>query len=407
MSLLSNKIANERVINMCNIKNCTLVNINFKYIGSNKTILKLRCNIDKHKWKVKYHSFIDSKNGCPKCGNRVLPTQKEVDKNIIKRCHEINCILLEPFIYKTLKSKIKLECNIDGHKWNPTYQNFIKMKNGCPKCGKTIRFSQEEIEKLINEKCRKINCYLLESFKYINTKTKFKLKCNIDEHEWKTNYESFIRLNSGCPKCSNVARMTQQEVELKVGEICLEKKYTLIEPFIYKNTKTKFHLKCDIDNHKWKVNYNNFVNSGKGCPVCGIKKQNNNMIKKYGELWLNYMPHYNPNSIIYLDIISKKLNITILHALNGGEKKFRRYWVDGYIEKYNICIEWNEKLHYTRKYIEKDLIRENYINNNFSCYFIKINEKEFLKDVDNQINIVVDKIKQLISEIELTKNNTL
>jgi len=58
----------------------------------------------------------------------------------------------------------------------------------------------------------------------------------------------------------------------------------------------------------------------------------------YGEIWKNHIPRYNPNSIMYLDIISNKINLTIQHALNGGEKKFVKYWVDGYIQEYNICL---------------------------------------------------------------------
>ncbi len=120
------------------------------------------------------------------------------------------------------------------------------------------------------------------------------------------------------------------------------------------------------------------------------------MIKKYGEIWVNQIPHYNPNSIIYLDLISEKLNIVIQHALNGGEKKFIKYFIDGYIEKYNSCIEWDENQHYELKHIEKDLIRENFIKENFNCRFIRINQKQFLLDVENQIEIVVDKIREII-----------
>ena len=53
------------------------------------------------------------------------------------------------------------------------------------------------------------------------------------------------------------------------------------------------------------------------------------MIERYGELWLKHTPTYNANSIIYLDLLSEKLGIKIQHALNGGEKKFIKYWVDG------------------------------------------------------------------------------
>jgi hypothetical protein len=65
----------------------------------------------------------------------------------------------------------------------------------------------------------------------------------------------------------------------------------------------------------------------------GKKKIFNTMIKRYGEIWLKYAPKYNPNSIIYLDLLSEKLGIPIQHALNSGEKKFIRYWVDQLLTK--------------------------------------------------------------------------
>ena len=121
------------------------------------------------------------------------------------------------------------------------------------------------------------------------------------------------------------------------------------------------------------------------------------MIERYGEVWLNHIPKYNANSIIYLDMISEKLNLPIQHALNGGEKKFVRYWVDGYIEEHNICIEWDEKHHSLNQHKERDLNRENFIKEKFNCIIIRIDEEEFLNNIDDQINIVINKIKEIIN----------
>jgi hypothetical protein len=132
------------------------------------------------------------------------------------------------------------------------------------------------------------------------------------------------------------------------------------------------------------------------------EKVQNTMIERYGEIWVKHVPAYNPNSIIYLDLISETLNIPIQHALNDGEKKFVRYWIDGYIKQYNICIEWMEKHHNQKKFIEKDLKKRQFLEDNFECEIIYVWQKEFLKDVDNQINIVIDKINNIIN---YTKNN--
>jgi hypothetical protein len=126
------------------------------------------------------------------------------------------------------------------------------------------------------------------------------------------------------------------------------------------------------------------------------ERATNTMIERYGEIWLKHCPTYNANSIIYLDRLSEKLNLSIQHAFNGGEKKFVRYWVDGYIEKYNICLEWDERQHKYKK--ESDVKREFFLKENFNCQIIRINQKEFLKDVDNQINLVCNKINNLIKD---------
>jgi hypothetical protein len=137
-----------------------------------------------------------------------------------------------------------------------------------------------------------------------------------------------------------------------------------------------------------------------------VLKAQNTMIEKYGEIWLKHIPSYNANSIIYLDMISEKLNLPIQHALNGGEKKFIKYWVDGYIQKYNICIEWDEKKHRTFKLKTKDIKREKYITEKFGCSFIRINEKEFMKDPENEINNIVDELEKIKNKYFKTKKES-
>ena len=123
------------------------------------------------------------------------------------------------------------------------------------------------------------------------------------------------------------------------------------------------------------------------------------MIEKYGEIWINYAPKYNVGSIIYLDMLSKKLNLLIHHALNGGEKKFIKYWVDGYIQEYNICIEWDEKHHNAKRQKERDNIKEKFLKENFNCTIIRINEKEFLKNIETSIQNITGLINSYIAMI--------
>jgi len=95
---------------------------------------------------------------------------------------------------------------------------------------------------------------------------------------------------------------------------------------------------------------------------------------------------------------SEKLNIQIQHALNGGEKKFVRYYIDGYIPDYNICIEWDESHHNVKKFEESDVIRDLFLKENFNCIIIRINEREFLCDIENQTTIICNKINDIIKK---------
>ena len=126
-------------------------------------------------------------------------------------------------------------------------------------------------------------------------------------------------------------------------------------------------------------------------------KAYNSIISKYGEIWAKHIPRYNPNSIIYLNIISERIKLPIQHALNGGEKKFIKYWMDGYIKEHNICIEWDEKHHKNTKSIINDTKKDVFLKENFNCHIIRINEKEFLLDVENQIEIICNKINNIIN----------
>jgi very-short-patch-repair endonuclease len=119
-----------------------------------------------------------------------------------------------------------------------------------------------------------------------------------------------------------------------------------------------------------------------------------------GEIWLKHAPKYNPNPIIYLDMISELIGILIQHALNGGEKKFVRYWVDGYIEKYNICIEWDEKHHNSKKVMEYDKKRDLFLTEKFGCNIIRIKEKDFLNNVVDEGFKVIIKINEIIDKFE-------
>jgi len=97
------------------------------------------------------------------------------------------------------------------------------------------------------------------------------------------------------------------------------------------------------------------------------------------------VPHFNIFACELFDKIAKLKNITIKHALNGGEYFIPElgYWVDGYDEINNVVYEYYEKEHKLR--VKKDLIRQNQIQEFLNCEFIIINEGQELKFLNDEI----------------------
>jgi len=367
---------------------------------NNKTRIYLKCNLDGYEWDVRYYNLINSNKGCPKCSGSLKLTQLDVENTIMEKCKEKNYKLIEPVKYiGSDNTRIFLKCNIDDHEWDVKYNNFINQNAGCPKCGGNLKLDQKDIDEKIMSKCKEKNYTLIEPFIYENFRNKMHLRCNVCDHEWKTTYDSFIGQNHNCLSCSKKMKMTDEnDAKTNVLNRCLETNYKLIGTFKYIGSqKTKICLRCDIDDNEWCTTYNIFVNNKSGCPKCRWGKAVKTMIEKYGEAYFYIIPKHNEKSIFYLDIISEKLSTPIQHALNGGEKKFIKYWVDGYIEEHNICIEWDEKHHKYKKIKDRDVIREQFIKDNFNCHIIRINEKEFLLDVENQIEIICNKINNIIN----------
>jgi len=172
------------------------------------------------------------------------------------------------------------------------------------------------------------------------------------------------------------------DIKNKQKQTCLNK-YTVEN--VFQNSEIKIKIK---ETNKLKYGFEHHTQNKEI-----MNKITETQIEKYGEIWKSKVPKYNPNSIIFLDIISERLNLPIQHALNGGEKKIKKYWIDGYIQEYNICIEWDEIGHKYKKLYDEN--RESYIKSIIDCYFIRIIQKDFLKDIEKGISDVINKINNI------------
>jgi Protein of unknown function (DUF559) len=284
-----------------------------------------------------------------------------------------------PELYKKILNNSN-ENNITFLKKILLYLNCLHEIPICPECGNKCTF-KGSIKRGLSTFCSSYCSNKSEA-----TIQKKIIAANTDEHIKNLPNAAVKRKNTNIKKFGVDNVMKSDIIKNKLIETNIK----------------KFGVDCVFKSEKIKnkIKKTNLKRYGVGCSLQNkeIKeKAKQTMIDKYGEIYYKYIPSYNVKSIIYLDMISEKLDLPIQHALNGGEKKFVKYWVDGYIEKYNICIEWDETGHNETKQKERDLIRENYLKEKHKCHIIRINEKEFLKNVEESIKLIFNQINFIIS----------
>lgn len=331
--------------------------------------------------KINSHVIVHVK--CDICGNDKYIQYKVYNKNI-KSGGYYGCSN-KCSIDKYLSTNLNKYGNINPMKVDIIKKRLIEtnLKKYGVKSNLLVNENKEKIKQTNLKKHGNVHHTQCDEFKN-KVKEKSLIKYGVDsffktnEFKFKTKKTNIVKYNSENPSQNKDIKEKIKQTNLKkYGVECVLQSKTVREKI-----KQSFINKYGVDNPT-KLKYFS-------------EKAMSTMIEKYGEIWINYAPKYNPNSIYYLDLLSEKLGLPIQHALNGGEKKFIRYWVDGYIEKYNICIEWDEKHHNSVRQIEKDLKKDNFLKEKFNCKIFRIKEKEFLNSVDYQITNICDIINNII-----------
>jgi hypothetical protein len=98
-------------------------------------------------------------------------------------------------------------------------------------------------------------------------------------------------------------------------------------------------------------------------------------IRKSGA-FKSLFPNYNKNAILIIEEYGKKYGYNFQHAENGGEYYVDGlgYYLDGYDKEKNVVIEIDEYHHFdiNGNYKQKDVIRQQKIENLLNCKFIRI-----------------------------------
>ena len=281
------------------------------------------------------------------------------------------------------------------------------------------------------------NEYDLLSKKYINCKTKIKVKHNKCGNEYEVTPDMILgKKKRRCPFCSGKLLKNTDIFKKEVYDL-VGKEYTVLGE--YKNADTKILMKHNKCGNEYEVTPNNFLNQKRRCPFCsGNKKKTTDIFKKevYDLVGKEYtvlgeyknadtkilMKHnkcgneyeVTPNKFLQdrrcpkcrfsrgEEIIRnylKKNNISFQEQFSFPDCKYKRvlrfdFKLD--INNKIILLEYDGEFHFNNKYSKKNLeeqkIRDN-IKNEYCknkniplIRFTNLNKDELLKKLDNVFN---------------------
>lgn len=145
--------------------------------------------------------------------------------------------------------------------------------------GRKRRFSIEQIDDILFKR----NIKRLEEITKMCIKIKWQCTKNLENGicgwVWKTKPTDILKSNrpTGCPKCSNLAPLTNEIID----ERLFGRKITRLEDNIDAQTTIKW--KCDVCSHIWKATPNSVVGLKRqtGCKKCFIKKLTTSRISSH------------------------------------------------------------------------------------------------------------------------------
>ena len=175
-----------------NFEKAGYVLVSKEYSSSQKK-LEYICPFHKDKGilKTTYANFLKGKR-CPYCSKRVKRTPEEYETELNKIFSTI--IPLEP--YNGLKVKIFHRCLVCGEEWKVVPTNLLHLKQGCPRCGKHHKRTQEEFI----EDVYKVNPDIEVIGDFTKVADKIKFKCKNCGNVWEAKPNNILN-GKGCPVC--------------------------------------------------------------------------------------------------------------------------------------------------------------------------------------------------------------
>jgi hypothetical protein len=306
------KLTNEIVDRRLKEQNRTIKRLGDVVNSSTKTNFECLIEICRYKWFAIINHVLNKHSGCPKCAGNIKLTNADIDQRLIdqnrtiKRIGHINGMM----------NKIDFQCIINDclYVWKAKPSDILNSKQGCPKCAKRVKLTNKEVD------CRLItnNSLIKRIGDIIGANIKTDFQCLICQYNWKTRPSHVITGKSGCPKCANLAKLTNEIVDQRLIGRNIKRLSDIITALL------KVDFQCEICEYKWTTSPSSILNTKSGCLKCSSGKNE----KTVGLILEKYFPN----------IESQKR----IRDFDPNETK--RYSMDYYLPQ--IAIEYNGRQHY-------------------------------------------------------------
>lgn len=246
-------------------------------------------------------------------GRKAKWTKESLQNYLSSNVKNITLLSDEDLVYK---NRYLWLCDLCGYKWYARIGSIVQRNSGCVKCAHKL--TNEEIDKRLHS----MNVRRVDDYAGMAVKSTF--ICIVCEYTWKTSMNSLKLSKLGCPKCSNIAKVSNEELDNRLSGRNIKRLESII------NIDTPIKFQCLLCNNIWKASPTNICSGNRGCPLCCRK-----------------------NEKICIDILRKHYEIIHnFHLWQVNKNINKLYSVDAYMKinhpKYiGIAIEYNGIQHYT------------------------------------------------------------
>lgn len=249
--------------------------------------------------------------GCPKCSRKAKLTNEE----FIKRAKEVhgNKYDYSEVNYKNLKGKVCVIC--------PDHGKFYQISNdhlqgrGCPKCGGTIKLTNEEFIKRAKEIHG--NKYDYSKVGYKNKSAKICIICKEGGHGEFYQVAGSHLQGYGCPVCSGNAKLTTEKFIEKAREVHGDLyDYSKV---VYKNSKTPIEIFCKIHGYFSQIPASHLQD--RGCPKCGFGFSSDSKLSLLSDSDIERLSNHQLIELIGQNLLPADFKVLTRSAAGSVERK--------------------------------------------------------------------------------------